>query len=403
MKLSIHLALRYLRSSGRTSFSSFAGKLSIIGLGVGIAALVLTAAIYKGFEDTISNKIAGFDGHIRIQDFLGRPIPNNSVGLDSILFDFALKHPDAQIKSFVQGPAMMRKGLNAEGVILEGLNGKELPAALNKIIIDGNGQLSERTIIIGKRLADEYQLIVGDPFVVFDLSSITDITGMKRLTQFTIGGIFHSGLVEYDNSMVYTRIEEAQYLLNMNEEISGNIIYLNNTDFQSAAEEIESHLGYPYYTLTWKEKHHTLFKWLAVQKLPILLIFGMIALVAIVNIISALTMIVLEKIRSIGSLQAIGLSRRSIISLFLVKGTIIGLAGSIFGLILALFFGWVQMKYHILSIAEDIYFMDHIPVSFDFSQILIIIIFGTICSLLASLWPTNIASRVKPAEALRYE
>jgi len=403
MKLSIHLALRYLRSSGRASFSSFAGKLAIIGLGVGIAALILTSAIYKGFEDTISNKIAGFDGHIRIQDFLGRPIPNNSSGLDSILFDFALKRPDAQIKSFVQGPAMMRKGLNAEGIILEGLNGKELPTALNKIIIDGNGQLSERTIIIGKRLADKYQLIVGDPFIVLDLSSMTDIAGMKRLTQFTIGGIFHSGLVEYDNSMVYTRIEEAQYLLNLNEEISGNIIYLNNTDFQSAAEEIESRLGYPYYTLTWKEKHHTLFKWLAVQKLPILLIFGMIALVAIVNIISALTMIVLEKIRSIGSLQAIGLSRRSIISLFFVKGTIIGLVGSIFGLTLALFFGWLQIKYHILSIAEDIYFMDHIPVSFDFSQILIIIIFGITCSLLASLWPTNIASRVKPAVALRYE
>ena len=403
MKLSIHLALRYLRSSGRASFSSFAGKLAIIGLGVGIAALILTSAIYKGFEDTISNKIAGFDGHIRIQDFLGRPIPNNSSGLDSILFDFALKRPDAQIKSFVQGPAMMRKGLNAEGIILEGLNGKELPTALNKIIIDGNGQLSERTIIIGKRLADKYQLIVGDPFIVLDLSSMTDIAGMKRLTQFTIGGIFHSGLVEYDNSMVYTRIEEAQYLLNLNEEISGNIIYLNNTDFQSAPEEIESRLGYPYYTLTWKEKHHTLFKWLAVQKLPILLIFGMIALVAIVNIISALTMIVLEKIRSIGSLQAIGLSRRSIISLFFVKGTIIGLVGSIFGLTLALFFGWLQIKYHILSIAEDIYFMDHIPVSFDFSQILIIIIFGITCSLLASLWPTNIASRVKPAVALRYE
>ena len=403
MKLSIHLALRYLSSSDRASFSSFAGKLAIIGLGVGIAALVLTAAIYKGFEDTISNKIAGFDGHIRIQDFLGRPIPNNSSGLDSILFDFTLKHPDVEIKSFVQGPAMMRKGLKAEGIILEGLNGKELPAALNKIIIDGNGQLSERTIIIGKRLADEYQLNVGDPFVVFDLSSMMDITGMKRIIQFTIGGIFHSGLVEYDNSMVYTRIEKAQYLLNFNEEISGNIIYLNNTDFQSAADEIESRLGYPYYTLTWKEKHHTLFKWLAVQKLPILLIFGMIALVAIVNIISALTMIVLEKIRSIGSLQAIGLSRKTIMSLFLVKGTIIGVVGSIFGLTLALFFGWLQMKYHILSIEEDIYFMDHIPVSFDFSQIFIIIIFGISSSLLASIWPTNIASRVKPAVALRYE
>ena len=403
MKLSIHLALRHLKSTDKDSFSSFAGKLAIIGLGVGIAALILTTAIYKGFEDTISNKIAGFDGHIRIQDFLGRPIPTNSAGLDSILFDFALEHPGTQIKSFVQGPAMMRKGLNAEGIILEGLNGESLPAVLNKIIVSGNGELSEKTIIIGKRLADAFQLIVGDPFVVFDLGSMADITGMKRLTQFTIGGIFHSGLVEYDKSMVYTRIEDVQYLLNMDKEISGKILYLDNMDYQPATQDLESRLGYPYYILTWKEKHHTLFKWLAVQKLPILLIFGMIALVALVNIISALTMIVLEKVRSIGSLQAIGLSRRSIISLFLVKGTIIGLVGSIFGLTLALFFGWLQMKYHILSIAEDIYFMDHVPVSFDFSQILIIIFFGTSCSLLASLWPTSIASRVKPAEALQYE
>ena len=129
----------------------------------------------------------------------------------------------------------------------------------------------------------------------------------------------------------------------------------------------------------------------------------MISLVAIVNIISALTMIVLDKIKTIGVLQAVGFRKKQINLIFLLKGAIIGIIGSFIGLFIALVLGWMQMKYHILSISEDIYFMDHLPISFNINNILLILILGIISSLIASYWPARIAANIKPADAMRYE
>ena len=402
MKLSLHLALRHLSSSDKSNFSSFAGKLSIIGLSFGIASLILTMSVYQGFENTISNKIASFDGHYRFQDILGRSIDENS-DLNTVLDNILSERKDPIIRSFVQGPALIRKGINAEGVIIEGFSGNGLVKPLNNLLISGTGTLSDNSIIIGKSLSDKYGLVIGDPLVIFDLSSISDISGMYRLKQFTIGGIFHSGLSEYDNNMIYTSIQNAQYLLDIEEKISGKVVYFTQNNFSSISELIDEKLRYPYYSNSWKEKHHTLFKWLEVQKLPIIIIFGMISLVAIVNIISALTMIVLDKIKTIGALQAVGFRKKQINLIFLLKGAIIGIIGSFIGLFIALVLGWMQMKYRILSISEDIYFMDHLPVSFNINNILLILILGIISSLIASYWPARIAANIKPADAMKYE
>ncbi len=402
MKLSLHLALRHLNSSVKSNFSSFAGKLSIIGLSFGIASLILTISVYQGFENTISDKIASFDGHYRFQDILGRSTHENS-DLNAVLEDILKEKNNSIIRSFVQGPVLIRKGINAEGVIIEGINGDKLVKPLNNLIISGTGNLSDNTIIIGKSLADKYGLIIGDPLVIFDLTSISDISGIKRLKQFTIGGIFHSGLSEYDNNMVYTSIFSAQYLLGMEENISGKVVYLSQNDISSFPLLINEKLRYPYYATSWKEKHHTLFKWLEVQKLPIIIIFGMISLVAVVNIISALTMIVLDKTKAIGILQAIGFRKKQINLIFLTKGIIIGIIGSMTGLSIALILGYIQMKYHILSISEDIYFMDYLPLSFNVKNTIFIVVAGIISSIIASYWPAKIAANIKPANAVRYE
>ena len=402
MKLSLHLALRHLNSSVKSNFSSFAGKLSIIGLSFGIASLILTISVYQGFENTISDKIASFDGHYRFQDILGRSTDENS-DLNAVLEEILKEKNNSIIRSFVQGPVLIRKGINAEGVIIEGINGSKLVKPLNNLIISGTGNLSDNTIIIGKSLADKYGLIIGDPLVVFDLTSISDISGIKRLKQFTIGGIFHSGLSEYDNNMVYTSIFSAQYLLGMEENISGKVVYLSQNDISSFPLLINEKLRYPYYATSWKEKHHTLFKWLEVQKLPIIIIFGMISLVAVVNIISALTMIVLDKTKAIGILQAIGFRKKQINLIFLTKGIIIGIIGSMTGLSIALILGYIQMKYHILSISEDIYFMDYLPLSFNVKNTIFIVVAGIISSIIASYWPAKIAANIKPANAVRYE
>ena len=402
MKLSLHLALRHLNSSVKSNFSSFAGKLSIIGLSFGIASLILTISVYQGFENTISDKIASFDGHYRFQDILGRSTDENS-DLNAVLEDILKEKNNSIIRSFVQGPVLIRKGINAEGVIIEGINGNKLVKPLNNLIISGTGNLLDNTIIIGKSLADKYGLIIGDPLVVFDLTSISDISGIKRLKQFTIGGIFHSGLSEYDNNMVYTSIFSAQYLLGMEENISGKVVYLSQNDISSFPLLINEKLRYPYYATSWKEKHHTLFKWLEVQKLPIIIIFGMISLVAVVNIISALTMIVLDKTKAIGILQAIGFRKKQINLIFLTKGIIIGIIGSMIGLSIALILGYIQMKYHILSISEDIYFMDYLPLAFNVKNTIFIVVAGIISSIIASYWPAKIAANIKPANAVRYE
>ncbi|MEC9106261.1 MAG: FtsX-like permease family protein [Candidatus Neomarinimicrobiota bacterium] len=402
MKLSLHLALRHLNSSVKSNFSSFAGKLSILGLSFGIASLILTISVYQGFENTISDKIASFDGHYRFQDILGRSTHENS-DLNAVLNDILKEKNNSIIRSFVQGPVLIRKGINAEGVIIEGINGNKLVKPLNNLIISGTGNLSDNTIIIGKSLADKYGLIIGDPLVVFDLTSISDISGIKRLKQFTIGGIFHSGLSEYDNNMVYTSIFSAQYLLGMEENISGKVVYLSQNDISSFPLLINEKLRYPYYATSWKEKHHTLFKWLEVQKLPIIIIFGMISLVAVVNIISALTMIVLDKTKAIGILQAIGFRKKQINLIFLTKGIIIGIIGSMTGLSIALILGYIQMKYHILSISEDIYFMDYLPLAFNVKNTIFIVVAGIISSIIASYWPAKIAANIKPANAVRYE
>ena len=402
MKLSLHLALRHLNSSVKSNFSSFAGKLSILGLSFGIASLILTISVYQGFENTISDKIASFDGHYRFQDILGRSTHENS-DLNAVLEDILKEKNNSIIRSFVQGPVLIRKGINAEGVIIEGINGNKLVKPLNNLIISGTGNLLDNTIIIGKSLADKYGLIIGDPLVVFDLTSISDISGIKRLKQFTIGGIFHSGLSEYDNNMVYTSIFSAQYLLGMEENISGKVVYLSQNDISSFPLLINEKLRYPYYATSWKEKHHTLFKWLEVQKLPIIIIFGMISLVAVVNIISALTMIVLDKTKAIGILQAIGFRKKQINLIFLTKGIIIGIIGSMTGLSIALILGYIQMKYHILSISEDIYFMDYLPLAFNVKNTIFIVVAGIISSIIASYWPAKIAANIKPANAVRYE
>ena len=402
MKLSLHLASRHLSSTDKSNFSSFAGKLSIIGLAFGIASLILTLSVYQGFENTISNKIASFDGHYRFQDILGRHIDEES-DLNNVLHNVLGKKNDSIIRSFVQGPALIRKGINAEGVVIEGVSGNSLVRPLDDLLINGSGRLTDNSIIIGKSLSEKYGLVVGDPLVIFDLSSISGISGIYRLKQFTIGGIFHSGLSEYDNNIIYTSIQNAQYLLGVEEKITGKIIYLAQNNFSLFTKILNEKLSYPYYSTSWKEKHNTLFKWLEVQKLPIIIIFGMISLVAIVNIVSALTMIALDKTKTIGALQAIGFRKKQINLLFLSKGAIIGIIGSMTGLLIALVLGFIQMKYHILSISEDIYFMDHLPISFSINSILLILITGITFSLIASYWPAKIAANIKPADAMRYE
>ena len=401
MKTAFRIAFRHLGFKHQGSFTSFASIAAMVGLGLGVCALVLTSSVLNGFEETISSKIAGFDGHIRIQHFLFKPVTPYKTRLDSILTASNVSFSTA---AYIQEAAMVRKGRSAEGILIVGHGDDALPKSINQMMRKGSAYLQKGNIVIGDDLAAALKVKVDDKLVLVDMKSMVSISSGQRMKQATVSGIYKSGLQEYDKSVVYMTLADAQTLFQYDEKVSGYTINIKDGKRSEVlASRIEETLGYPNYAITWKEKHRTLFNWLNLQKWPILIIFGMIALVGIVNIISALTMIVLEKIRSIGTLISMGMNKKTIRRIFLIKGIYIGVMGSLAGLGVALILAGIQIWFKPLSIAEDIYFMSHVPVLFDWTIIGLIVLCSFISSIFAALWPTHRASSVEPAVALRYE
>ncbi|MEE2918364.1 MAG: ABC transporter permease [Candidatus Neomarinimicrobiota bacterium] len=398
MNFPFYLSIRYLRSTQKGSFTRIAGILSVAGLAVGISALLITLFILNGFERVISEKIADFDGHIRVRHYLNNSIPSEIEGMNQIISAYDGKVVQSK---FIQGTALLRKGKSAEGVIVEGIeaSGNDF---LSNILVSGTVDLDDHGIILGERLANQLNIGIGDKTVLFDLATLRG--SKKRLKQFTVTGIFHSGMSEYDQSLVYTNLKQADGLFNMEGKVSGQVLRMNDpalaNDFSQLLGE---ELAYPYMVMTWKEKNRALFKWMDVQRWPILFIFSLIALVGIVNIISALAMIVLDKTRQIGILKSLGLPQGKLKQVFLAKGFIIGVAGAVFGSALALFLAWLQNHYKLITVPEDVYFMDYIPVDVNLAHVGIVIIVSVIFSVIAAIWPTIRAGKIQPAKALNYE
>ena len=398
MKISFLLALKHIRSNHKSGFVKTASILSVFGLSIGIASLLITLFILNGFERVISEKITKLDGHIRIKHFLSEPFDPFEYDLENKL---SLDLKNVSIGSFIQNPALFRKGQIAEGVIVEGMRIENL-SFINELIIEGSSNLSLKGVIIGKRLADTYSIGLNDKITLFDLSSFSH--NSKRFMQFTVEGIFHSGMTEYDKSSVFMNISSSKKLFDLDKKISGYVLRLKNlNDLNTIFKSISSNISYPLMSITWKEKNRALYKWLSVQRRPILFIFSLITLVAVINIVSSLSMIVVDKTKQIGLLSALGMPSSKIKDIFLVKGLIIGSLGAILGSLIAVFLATMQNNFKIIGVPEDIYFMNFIPIDINYFQIITISIITLLVSCLISLWPAMRSMKIKPSQALKYE
>ena len=397
MNISFYLSLRHIKSKHKSGFARTASILSILGLSIGISALLITLFILNGFERVISEKITEIDGHIRIKHFLNEPLNLSEYELDKKF----LNNKSFSQGIFIQRPALLRKGQLAEGVIVEGMSNTDLNF-IDKLLVKGYSDLSHKEVIIGQRLAELYKIKINDKVTLFDLSTI--YKNRKRFMQFSVSGIFNSGMTEFDKNSIYIKIEDAKTLFKMEEQISGYILRLKNVgELDNINKLINSNISYPLMSMSWKEKNRALYKWLKVQRWPILFIFGLITLVAIVNIASSLLMIIIDKTKQIGLLSAIGMPRKKIKEIFLIKGLIIGFFGTFIGSLIAVILAFLQNNYKIIGVPEDIYFMNFIPIDIDFKQILMISLISMIVSSLVSYWPSIRSSKIPPAEALKYE
>ena len=407
MSLLSFIARRHLGSRHSLSFISLVSYLSIAGLAIGIAVLILTLGILTGFEQEVQRKIISFDGHIRVKGFLGDPVAQFQPQLDSILAQ--LPQVTGRMP-YIHHPATARVRGQTEAVFVEAFEEEKVQGVLGtwKNLISGEFTLGEEGgksgIVLGRALAEKLNTRTGGRLILMDLTSLGKPGRAPRIGQFEVRGIYETGLNEYDESIVYIDLSAGQRLFNYRDLITGEILSVSDrNETVSVADFLNDNLKYPLMSSTWKERHYNLFAWLSLQKYPITVVFALVALVALLNIMSSLTMIVMEKSKDIGVLRAVGFSRKKISQLFFFEGGIVGLLGVSLGVALALLLGWIQVRFGLLSIPEEVYFMGNLPILFTIGHVLTVGLFGFIAAVTASLYPAWKASGIQPAEAVRYE
>ena len=394
MNLYLQFVLRYLYPKSGNSFSSNASILAIIGLSIGLFSLILTMSIIKGFENVLENKLSSIDGLIRVQNILGKPI-NEKDNLDSLLYstDIPIK-----VSPYIRGTAMIRLGKYTEGIIIEGVS--KLPDRsyfdIEQTSIDDN------KIIIGKSLSDDLGIDIGDKVIINPLINSPDKFNMQKFNLIEVSGIFKSGMQEYDKTIAYVSINKAKKIFGMKSQVSGYVINSKEPLYE-IIERLNNYIRYPYYLESWKERHRIIFDWINIQRLPIIIIFGLISLVAITNIMATISMIIREKNSQIGILMAQGMKPNDIRKIFFYYGGTIGLAGCFFGSVAAYLFIIVQNRFKVISLPEDIYFMDYVPAIFDYSIFTFVLISTILISVISTIFPTKNIIKMRPSQALAQE
>lgn len=406
MSLPLFIAKRHLFNRHKIGYISFISIISTIGLAVGVAALILTISVLNGFENVIKEKLIGFDAHIRLRLFNGQTF-TSSDDVEKLLAEI----PEIRdIVPYVHSTVMIRAKAETDGVILEGLKQEDIHKTLNIRRFLKEGTVSFQTgdgqngLVIGKKLADQLGVSLGDQVYLFVLQSYTRSTRRPRIGSFVITGLYESGISDYDDIFVYTSLSAAQEIMNLGTQFSGFQMILNDPyTAETITERINRELGYPYHAMSWIDLHANLFEWLRVQRFPIIIVFGLISAVAIFNIISSLMMIVIEKTKDIGILKSMGVSSNQVRRIFMIEGAIIGLAGTGLGFLLALLLTWLQNRFGLIAISADVYFMNTLPIEPKVFYYIIIGLCAILASLTATIYPSRKAMKLAPAEAIRYE
>ncbi len=390
----MQFVLRYLYPNSGNNFSSNASVLAIIGLSIGIFSLILTLSIIKGFEDVLDKKLSSIDGKARVQNILGESISKPGK-LDTLLskIDFPL-----QISPYIRGTAMIRLSGNTDGIIIEGID-----KILDHTYFDlKNHNINKDNIILGKALADEMGIDIGDRIIVTPLDNQINHTIKQKFNLMEVIGFIDSGMKEYDKKIAYTSIDGARNIFEMENAISGFIIN-SNEKVESIVKVLNEHIRYPYYYETWRERHQIIFDWIRIQRLPIIIIFSLIALVGITNIMAAVSMIISEKNTQIGILLSLGMETNDIRKIFFYYGGIIGFLACTLGSALSYLFIIIQNKYKIISLPEDIYFMDYIPANFDLFVFCSVLVLTLSISIFSTIIPSRSIINQVPIKLLLQE
>jgi lipoprotein-releasing system permease protein len=402
------IARRYLRSKQRHGFLSLITMISVLGIVVGTAALIIALAMMKGFEVEVKTRIVGTTGHITIYHQFSDGIT------DWKEFERELAQSDhvVAVAPFVYYKAAISSADDNDGVIVRGIEPEKEAAVTNlaESMQYGDWRMEpdsagSRPILLGLVLAERLNVITGDEVVLYSLRGEALQEGQPpRIMKFLVTGIFETGMYEYDASLCYIRLQDAQDLFLLPDRITGYQLKVDDWDnADRIADEMALELPPDLYATDWKKMHRNLFGWMEIEKRWALVALSLIIAVAAFNIISSLIMMVIDKRREIAVLKTLGVPSRGIGAIFRWQGAIIGMVGTVLGISIGLFACWLQRTFSLISLPPEIYFIDFLPVIVDPKDVLIVAVVSLAISWLATIYPARRASRLYPIEILRYE
>lgn len=410
---------RYTRAKRKNHFISFISLTSMIGIALGVAALIVVLSVMNGFQKELRTRILGVASHLEVTGG-----GNQLTDWQSVVA-FSAKQPNVQASApYISAQAMLSYDQGVQGAIVRGV----IPSAEDKVADLGKhmkvGRLEdlragEFGIILGVDLAQALGAQIGDKVVLIAPQGQFTPTGVvPRLKQFTLVGLFQIGMYEYDAGLALIHLDDAAKLYRMGDKVSGVRLKLADLfDAPAVAAHISDQLNAQannnggYYVSDWTRQHANFFRAVQMEKRVMFIILTLIVAVAAFNIVSTLVMAVTDKRADIAIMRTFGASPGSIMKIFIVQGALIGVIGTalgaLFGILIALnidtIIPFIENLFNVQFLAKDVYYISDLPSDLIWSDVVTIVTVSFFLSLLATLYPSFKASRINPAEALRYE
>ena len=408
----VAIGLRYLRAKRRNGFISFISLASILGIAIGVAALITTLAVMTGFQTEIRDRLLQMASHATISGN-GEAIPDwqRAVRISREDPRVAGAAPYVELQGLLNGarnqPAMIR------GILPEA---EASVSVLGERMVEGDIdalQPGEFNIVLGKELAIWLGVAVGDDVILYvpEYRS-TPLGAVPQLKRFTVSGIFEAGYQEFDRGLAVVHMADAQRLLRMGEGVSGVRLRLHDMDLAwEVARELALQLGGPYRVSDWQQENANMFRALRLEKTMMAILLSLIIAMGAFNLVSSQVMLVTDKQADIAILRTLGLTPRAVMQVFMVQGTLIGVIGTVSGVIggilltlnLEHILRGIERLFGVVLMPEDVYYVTGLPTELRVDDVVTITLVALGMAFVATLYPAWRAARTAPAEALRYE